>query len=72
MPDRRSLDEILQRLGQRLGPEGVQDPQRASAGLILSDGIQPNVVGTSNPGAAGLRTLAERLACVKEPASLST
>lgn len=30
--------------------------QRASAGLILSDGIQPNVVGTSNPGAAGLRT----------------
>ena len=30
--------------------------QRASAGLIISDGIQPNVVGTSNPGTAGLRT----------------
>lgn len=30
--------------------------QRADAGLIISDGIQPNLVGTSNPGAAGLRT----------------
>ena len=30
--------------------------QRASAGLIISDGIQPNVVGTANPGTAGLRT----------------
>lgn len=30
--------------------------QRATAGLIISDGIQPNLVGTSNPGAAGLRT----------------
>lgn len=29
--------------------------QRASAGLLISDGIQPNRVGTSNPGAAGLR-----------------
>lgn len=33
--------------------------QRASAGLIVSDGIQPNLVGTSNPGTAGLRTDAE-------------
>jgi hypothetical protein len=33
MPERRALDEVLQRLGQRLGPEGVQDPQRANAGL---------------------------------------
>lgn len=30
--------------------------QRASAGLLVSDGIGPNLVGTSNPGAAGLRT----------------
>jgi N-ethylmaleimide reductase len=30
--------------------------QRASAGLLISDGIQPNLVGTANPGAAGLRT----------------
>lgn len=30
--------------------------QRASAGLLISDGIQPNRVGTANPGAAGLRT----------------
>ncbi|MDT9592994.1 alkene reductase [Nocardioides zeae] len=33
--------------------------QRASAGLLISDGIQPNRVGTANPGAAGLRTDAE-------------
>lgn len=30
--------------------------QRATAGLLISDGIGPNLVGTSNPGAAGLRT----------------
>ncbi|WP_069387791.1 alkene reductase [Cellulosimicrobium cellulans] len=30
--------------------------QRASAGLLISDGAQPNLVGTANPGAAGLRT----------------
>ncbi|MXG90208.1 alkene reductase [Nocardioides flavescens] len=33
--------------------------QRASAGLLISDGVAPNLVGTSNPGAAGLRTDAE-------------
>lgn len=33
--------------------------QRASAGLLISDGTQPNRVGTANPGAAGLRTDAE-------------
>lgn len=33
--------------------------QRATAGLLISDGIGPNRVGTSNPGAAGLRTDAE-------------
>lgn len=30
--------------------------QRATAGLLISDGIAPNRVGTSNPNAAGLRT----------------
>ncbi|GAB2854342.1 alkene reductase [Actinocorallia aurea] len=33
--------------------------QRASAGLLISDGIGPSLVGTSNPGAAGLRSDAE-------------
>ncbi|MDN4174087.1 alkene reductase [Nocardioides sp. SOB77] len=33
--------------------------QRATAGLLISDAIQPNRVGTANPGAAGLRTDAE-------------
>lgn len=33
--------------------------QRASAGLLISDGIAPNFVGTSNPNTAGLRTEAE-------------
>lgn len=33
--------------------------QRASAGLLISDGIAPNLVGTSNPNTAGLRTDAE-------------
>lgn len=30
--------------------------QRATAGLLISDGIAPNRVGTSNPNTAGLRT----------------
>jgi N-ethylmaleimide reductase len=30
--------------------------QRASAGLIVSEGVQPNVVGQSNPGTPGLHT----------------
>ncbi|MDF0531878.1 alkene reductase [Tsukamurella sp. 8F] len=30
--------------------------QRATAGLIISDGTAPNRVGSGNPGAAGLRT----------------
>ncbi|MCH1865494.1 alkene reductase [Nocardioides sp. CFH 31398] len=33
--------------------------QRATVGLLISDGIGPNVVGTSNPGAAGLRRAEE-------------
>ncbi|MER6942373.1 alkene reductase, partial [Nocardioides sp. NPDC000441] len=33
--------------------------QRATAGLLISDGIAPNTVGTSNPNTAGLRTDAE-------------
>ena len=33
--------------------------QRASAGLLISDGTPPNRVGSSNPGAAGLRTAEE-------------
>ncbi|MQY10801.1 N-ethylmaleimide reductase [Streptomyces sp. RB5] len=33
--------------------------QRATAGLLISDGIAPNRVGTSNPNTAGLRTDAE-------------
>ncbi|WP_139979921.1 alkene reductase [Nocardioides litoris] len=30
--------------------------QRASAGLIVSDGVQPSLVGQSNPGTPGLHT----------------
>lgn len=30
--------------------------QRATAGLIVSEGVQPNVVGQSNPGTPGLHT----------------
>lgn len=30
--------------------------QRASAGLIVSEGVQPNLVGQSNPGTPGLHT----------------
>lgn len=30
--------------------------QRAGAGLIVSEGVQPNVVGQSNPGTPGLHT----------------
>lgn len=33
--------------------------QRASAGLIVSEGVHPNVVGQSNPGTAGLHTDAQ-------------
>ncbi|MDI1443011.1 hypothetical protein QHF85_03170, partial [Polyangium sp. 6x1] len=33
MPDRGSLEELLQRLGQRLGPEGVRDPQAVNEAL---------------------------------------
>jgi N-ethylmaleimide reductase len=30
--------------------------QRATAGLIVSEGVQPNIVGQSNPGTPGLHT----------------
>lgn len=30
--------------------------QRATAGLIVSEGVQPNEVGQSNPGTPGLHT----------------
>ena len=33
MPDRGSLEDLLQRLGQRLGPEGVRDPQAVNEAL---------------------------------------
>lgn len=33
--------------------------QRASAGLIVSEGVQPSVVGQSNPGTPGLHTEAQ-------------
>lgn len=39
----------------------VHFAQRAAAGLLISDGIQPNLVGTSNPGTAGLRDEREAL-----------
>src|SRR5262245_7173043 len=42
--------------GLTTAPMATYFAQRASAGLIVSDGIQPNLVGTANPGAAGLRT----------------
>ena len=37
-------------------PMATYFAQRATAGLIITDGIQPNLVGSSNLGAAGLRT----------------
>ncbi|UQA60796.1 hypothetical protein [Polyangium aurulentum] len=33
LPDRGSLEELLQKLGQRLGPEGVRDPEQVNAAL---------------------------------------
>ncbi|GGR48282.1 N-ethylmaleimide reductase [Nocardioides luteus] len=33
--------------------------QRASAGLLISDGVPPNLVGSASPGIAGLRSDAE-------------
>jgi hypothetical protein len=33
MPDRGSLEELLQKLGQRLGPEGVRDPEAVNTAL---------------------------------------
>ncbi|WP_194822904.1 alkene reductase [Micromonospora sp. S-DT3-3-22] len=47
----------------RATPDGLATPsmatyyaQRATAGLIVSEGIQPNRVGQSNPGTPGLHT----------------
>ncbi|PRY21341.1 alkene reductase [Pseudosporangium ferrugineum] len=47
----------------RAGAGGVPTPsmaayyaQRASAGLIVSEGVQPSLVGQSNPGTPGLHT----------------
>ena len=44
-------------------PEGVPTPmmathyaQRASAGLIITEGVQPSLLGQSNPGTPGLHT----------------
>jgi N-ethylmaleimide reductase len=33
--------------------------QRATAGLIVSEGVQPSLVGQSNPGTPGLHTDAQ-------------
>ncbi len=50
----------------RATPDGLATPemaryfaQRASAGLIVSDGAQPSLVGQSNPSSAGLHTDAQ-------------
>jgi len=47
----------------RATPEGLATPsmatyyaQRATAGLIVSEGVQPSLVGQSNPGTPGLHT----------------
>jgi len=33
--------------------------QRASAGLIITEGVQPSLIGQSNPGTPGLHTAAQ-------------
>lgn len=47
----------------RAGAGGLATPsmaayyaQRATAGLIISEGVQPSLIGQSNPGTPGLHT----------------